>query len=92
MELTLFYRPGCPYCRRAEELLGELTASDPALAAVPIRRVDETADPAEAESRDYWYVPSLFLGERKLYEASPLDSPKKMRAALETALREAARA
>ena len=90
MELKFFYRPGCPYCRQAEELLSSLLAERPEFGRVEIRRVNENAEAALAEQYDYWYVPSFFLGEEKLYEADPRDGEKTVRAkltkVLETAL------
>lgn len=72
MKLTEFMLPGCPYCRQAAELIGELRAERPELAAIEIELIDESAESELAERFDYYRVPSFFLGERKLYEASPL--------------------
>ncbi len=91
MELKMFYQPGCPYCRQAENVISRLTEAEPALASVRIRRVDETAERALAEQYDYWHVPSFFLGERKLYEAQPGDSAEKMERIIGGILREAAK-
>lgn len=89
MELTLFYLPGCPYCRRAEQIITRLLQEHPDYAAVPLRRVNELTARAEAQSRDYWYVPSLFLGDRKLYEADPAESAQQMEAHIDAAFRAA---
>ncbi len=72
MKLTAFILPRCPYCLQMRELLEELRAERPALAAVEIAFIDESARPELAERYDYYRVPSFFLGEEKLYEASPL--------------------
>jgi glutaredoxin len=90
MELKFFYRPGCPYCRQAEELLTELFAERPEFKTIPLRRVNENAEAALAEQYDYWYVPTFFLGDEKLYEADARDGEKavreKLTRVLETAL------
>lgn len=91
MELLFFYKPGCPYCRQAEALLTELTAAHPEYRAIPIRRVDETAEAAFAEQFDYWYVPSFWQNGEKLYEANPADGEKAVRAKLEAVLQKALR-
>lgn len=82
MELTFFYKPGCPYCRRAEALLTELVRENPAYGSVAIERVDENANALRARQYDYWYVPCFFLGHKKLYEADPAESAAEMKAAL----------
>ncbi len=72
MKLTEFILPGCPYCRQAAELLEELRAEESAFREIEIEIVDESAESALADRYDYYRVPSFFLGEEKLYEASPL--------------------
>ena len=72
MKLTAFILPRCPYCLQMRELIAELRAERPELAAVEIDFIDESAEPALADRYDYYRVPSFFLGEKKLYEANPL--------------------
>jgi glutaredoxin len=72
MKLTAFILPRCPYCLQMRELLEELRAERPGIAEIEIEFIDESAQPELAERYDYYRVPSFFLGEEKLYEASPL--------------------
>ena len=72
MKLTAFILPRCPYCLQARELIAELREERPELSAVEIDFVDESQNAALADRYDYFRVPSFFLGEEKLYEASPL--------------------
>ena len=72
MKLTAFILPHCPYCRQAKELIDELRGERPELASVEIGYIDESQEPELADRYDYYRVPSFFVGERKLYEASPL--------------------
>lgn len=72
MKLTVFVLPGCPYCAQARELIAELRAENPAYAAIELDVIDESAESALADRYDYYRVPSFFIGEEKLYEASPL--------------------
>ena len=74
MEILFFYKPGCPYCRQAEEIIKELWKEHPEFEKIQMCRVDETADRTLADQYDYWFVPSFFQGEEKLYEADPSDS------------------
>ena len=91
-ELTLFYLADCPYCRNARRALEELTVEDPAYGRVPVQWIEESRQPQVAERYDYYYVPAVFAGTEKLYEARPLESyascKDHLRAALDTALAE----
>ena len=69
-KLTIFVQRNCPYCRRALAWQQELTADDPALAAVPVEVIDELEQPALADRYDYYYVPSYFIGSEKLHEGA----------------------
>lgn len=70
-EIKFFYMPGCPHCRKAEQLLAELLAAHPEWKSLLITRIDETANPAYAEQFDYYYVPTFYVGEQKLHEGVP---------------------
>ena len=68
-QIELFYLKTCPYCRNAKKAIGELTAENPAYGDIRIRWIEESEEPALADARDYYSVPSLFFGGEKLYEA-----------------------
>ncbi len=85
-DLTLFYLEGCPYCRNARRALEELEAENPAYAAVPIDWVEESQQPGLAGRYDYYYVPTVYAGARKLYEARPGESFAQCKASLRSAL------
>ena len=91
-ELELFYLEECPYCVSARRAVEELRAEKEAYAALPIRWIEESEQPGLAEARDYYYVPSVFLDGRKLYEARPGQSHEAIRNALRRAFDEALRA
>ena len=86
MKLTAFILPRCPYCLQARELLAELCAERPEFSSIEIEFVDEAKNAALAERYDYYRVPSFFLGEEKLYEASPLWSRAEAKQRLEAML------
>lgn len=90
--LTLFYLEDCPYCRNAKRALAQLRAENPAYEAVEVEWVEESRSPARAAQFDYYYVPAVFLGTRKLYEAHPGEAydacRERLRAALDAALRQ----
>ena len=71
-EIEIFYLTGCPYCIHARKAAAELMEENPAYQALTLRWIEENEEPALADSRDYYRVPSLFYEGDKLYECSPL--------------------
>ena len=78
-DVIIFYFPTCPYCIKAKRAVEELKEEKPAYRAIPINWVNEHKDVALAEQYDYYYVPTVFYGEEKLYEASPSHSYEDIR-------------
>ncbi len=70
-KITLFYLEDCPYCKFAKRAVKELNAENKAYNAVEIDWVEESRRPEISEKYDYYYVPTIFCGNEKLYEASP---------------------
>ena len=67
--VTMFYLESCPYCKKGRDAIAELTAENPEYAKIPIEMIEESEEPERADAYDYYRVPSLFIGEEKLYEA-----------------------
>ena len=88
-EITIFELAFCPYCRKARKALKALAEEDPAYAGVKVRWIDENRQRALADRYDYWYVPSVYQGERKLYEADPSQGYEEIKASLKAALDQA---
>ena len=84
-EIEIFYLTGCPYCENARRAVTELLREEPAYGALTIRWIEETEEAALADSKDYFRVPSVFLGEDKLYECSPLHGYGTIKARLKAA-------
>ena len=70
-KITFFYMNGCPYCRNANIAIEELIQENPEYADIEIERIDEQNPPAGIGGYDYYYVPSMFIGKEKIYEAQP---------------------
>lgn len=85
-ELTLFYLEGCPYCINAKRALEELRGEQTEYAAVPLKWIEESREPALADEYDYYYVPTVYLDGRKLYEAAPGQRYEEIRESLRRAL------
>ena len=73
-QTELFYLTHCPYCINANKAIEELVRENPAYAQIAILRIEESKEPELAESRDYYYVPTLFYKGEKMYEAKPSHS------------------
>ena len=84
--LTILYMLGCPYCRSAKQALAELQAETPAYARVDVTWIDENRDAAAQAYQDYWYVPTVYLGQEKLYEASPTENYAAIKAQVQRCL------
>ena len=70
----LFYFPTCPYCVKAKRAIEKLKEECPEYQNIEIEWIDEHKNVSLAEQYDYYYVPTIFYGEEKLYEASPAHS------------------
>lgn len=66
--VKLFYLKDCPYCKKALKYLDELRAEEPAYAAVEIEMIEESEHPDVADSYDYYYVPTFYVGGVKVHE------------------------
>jgi len=71
-KITLFYLPHCPYCKEALLMLEELIKLHPEYAAVQIEKIDESQQMELAAKFDYYYVPTFYIGDRKMLEAAPM--------------------
>ena len=85
--MRLFYLADCPYCHNARKALAELKKDHPEYDEIDIEWIEESRRPQIAEQYDYYYVPTCFYGDKKLYEAHPSESyadcKKNMQAALD---------
>lgn len=73
-KITLFYLEDCPYCHNARRALEELKKENPAYNEVEIDWIEESEHPELAGKYDYYYVPTIYAGDKKLYEARPSES------------------
>ncbi len=73
-QIALFHLTRCPYCINARKAIEELKEENPLYNEIDVRWIEETEEPALADSRDYYYVPTVYYDGRKLYEANPAHS------------------
>lgn len=67
-EILYFLQRTCPYCIKANQLLQEAFKQHPEYRNIPLRIVDELADPQFADQYDYYYVPTFYVGNEKVHE------------------------
>ena len=84
--ITAFYMNGCPYCKGAKEALAELIEENPAYRQVAVDWYEESEHPEVVQGHSYYYVPSMFIGTEKLYEAQPGQSYDDIKAHVKAAL------
>lgn len=73
-KITLFYLSDCPYCRNAKKALEELKTENSTYGEIDIEWIEESEQPELAGKYDYYYVPTMYVGNQKMYEAKPSES------------------
>ncbi len=68
--VKMFMMATCPYCRQAAAWMEELFAEHPEYREVDLTIVDEWQQPDVANAYDYWYVPTYYVGDKKVHEGA----------------------
>jgi glutaredoxin len=84
-ELTVFVYPGCPYCAQARKIFDKLF-SDGGYSDIKLTFIDETEHPEISDKYDYNACPSIYYGDKKIYEAKPLRPESKAEKMIKQAL------
>lgn len=85
-KLTFIYLKGCPYCMKAMKAFDALLGANEEYKKVEIDAVEEGENPDRIATLDYYHVPTYYIGDEKLFEASPGDSYEVIEAATKRAL------
>jgi len=83
-KITMFIMKSCPYCQAALRMMDDLFAENPEYQSLEIEKIDETVHPGIANKYDYYYVPTFFIGDKKLHEG--VATTKKIRRVFDAAL------
>ena len=68
-KITLIKIEGCPYCAAAFKAIDQLKKI---FTAATIEVVDQNFEPERVEKfTDYYYVPTMYVDGKKIYEAHP---------------------
>ena len=71
-KITLIKMTGCPYCAAAFKAIDELKKNYP---PIELEVIDKYLQANLAEKfTDYYYVPSMYVDGKKIYEARPGES------------------
>ena len=83
--VKLFYLKHCPYCIKAKKAIAELYAENPNYKTIQIEFINEEVHLEIAEQFEYYYVPTIFYGYEKLYEAQPGQSYEEIKSCIRKA-------
>lgn len=65
--ITLFYLENCPHCKKARKILDEMLQK-PQYEGLSVQMIEESREPELANQYDYYYVPTFYVGEKKIHE------------------------
>jgi len=66
-KIKLFYLTNCPFCKKAFAYIEELKQREE-YRDIEIETIEEEEFPDIANSYDYYYVPTFYIGEEKVHE------------------------
>ena len=69
--ITMFTMSTCPHCQKAYEMMQKIVQENPAYSRIPLSIIDEVANMDYANTFDYYYVPTFYVGGQKLHEGVP---------------------
>lgn len=66
--MKIFILKNCPHCINLKRWIDELYQENPIYREVEITYIDEQEHMNIAEMYDYYYVPSIYVNEKKVHE------------------------
>lgn len=78
-EVVYLSMVGCPYCRTADKVMEELKQEKPEYNNIRITKLEDMSPEAQKYGKDYYYVPSMFVDGKKIYEAHPGETAEECR-------------
>ena len=86
-KIVCFHLDDCPYCHKAKQAFKELQNENSNFANIPVEWVEESREKtSELKNFDYYYVPTIYVGDEKIYEANPSDDYAAIKANVKKAL------
>ena len=79
-KITYFHIKTCPYCIHANRAIEELINENAVYGEIEIERIAEEDNPDIVVNYDYYYVPCMYFGDVKVYEADPSQGYEEIKA------------
>lgn len=67
-KITMYYLTTCPHCVRAFGWMEDAIKENPKYGEIEITKIEEKEQPELAEQADYYYVPTFYVGDKKVHE------------------------
>ena len=78
-----------PYCKKARLAYNELCENNASYREVPVDWILEDQQPDIADQYDYYYTPTMYVDEQKVYESHPGQTYEEIRDEVEKVLKAA---
>jgi glutaredoxin len=88
-QVKAFILSGCPYCKKARLAYNELCENNASYREVPVDWILEDQQPDIADQYDYYYTPTMYVDEQKVYESHPGQTYEEIRDEVEKVLKAA---
>lgn len=66
--VTMFITDWCPHCDKAKVWINELKHENPKYSDIKVDIIDEEKHPTISKKYDYYYVPTYYVGDNKIFE------------------------
>lgn len=66
--MKIFILEKCPHCLNARQWIEELCNENPKYKEIEIEYIDEKKQSEIADQYDYYYVPSIYVEDKKVHE------------------------
>lgn len=67
-DIKVFITSWCPHCKRALDWIDEVKEENPKYRDIKVEIIDEEKHPDISKQYDYYYVPTYYVGNSKVYE------------------------
>ncbi|MCD7950233.1 MAG: thioredoxin family protein [Erysipelotrichaceae bacterium] len=68
-KVLCFYLKNCPYCLQAQKAMDDIMSENPEYQNIEVEWIEENENPDIIDDYDYYATPSMFVDDKKIYEA-----------------------
>lgn len=69
-KIEIFYLKDCPHCKKVFSFLDELKKESSQINNLLVRFIEEEEENEYANAHDYYFVPSIFIDDKKVHEGT----------------------